>query len=291
VSARPPSWRPTAWQERFIHSLERSIWLKGPEDCGKQRCLIEVAAVGHEDPLWRAVIICVGQHDKAAMVRATEPIYKRLSAEYAAEFGSEWRFQTSGAVVRIADGVHEARASTGYDVVCLNHIEEFRDSEISEARRLLRRVQGRRPRLRATFRSGREWERHFGAGILFEDGDEQDLDAEPTQELTDLERLVVAITIHRASTASGAATGTWERVLDTARSIPAAPRDAATDTLIKAVDAKDADDKRLSAALDRARHHLAELQGAEAGACHTTCSSACSLRTAPRDVSADVPLR
>lgn len=277
MSTRPPSWRPTAWQERFVHSLERSIWIKGPEDCGKQRCLIEVAAVGHADPLWRAVIICIGQHDKAAMVRATDPIYTRMSAQYAATFSSEWRFQPSGAIVRIADGVHEARASTGYDVVCLNHVEEFRDSEISEARRLLRRVQGRHPRLRATVRAGREWERHFGAGILFEEGEDEDLCPEPNPEATGLERLVHALTRYQDTSSDDE----WARAVEAARLIAPGKHDAETSALVKIVDAKDGDEKRLRAALERARHHLAELQGAPAGSCHRTCRAGCSLRSAP----------
>jgi hypothetical protein len=289
VSARPPSWRPTAWQERFIRSLEPRISLTGPEHCGKQRCLIEAAAVGHLDPIWRAVIICIGADAKAAMVRATTPVYSRMSAEYAAAFGSEWRFRASGAIVRIAEGIHEARAGTGYDMVCLDHLEEFRDSEVIEARRLLRKAPGRHPRLRATRRVERNVDRHFPARIMFDDDDAGDVaDEEVAPELTDLERLVRALTLHFLA-AGGA--GTWDAVRDALRAMAPGPHDAETIELVKAVEARDGDDRRLAHALDRARHHLAEMQGAEAGACHVTCSPACSLRVAPRDMSADVPLR
>jgi hypothetical protein len=239
--------------------------------------LIEAAAEGHQDPLWRAVIICIGAEAKASMVREAGAVYARLSAVYAAEFSSEWLFQSSGAIVRIADGLHEARCSTGWDMICLDHIEEFRASERLEVPRLLRRVPGRHPRIRATARVDRDWRRQFPARITFDGEDAGDLDVEPNPEATDLERLVHALTRYQDTSSDDE----WARAVDAARLVAPGKHDAETSALIKIVDAKDGDEKRLRAALERARHHLAELQGAPAGSCHRTCRAGCSLRLAP----------
>ncbi len=285
---RPPSWRPTAWQQRFIASDEPRIALEGHEACGKQRCLIEAAAYGIDDPVWRAVIITIGAASKAALVRATEAVYGSLpDVSYSGVFW-EWTF-AGGAIVRLAGSLQEARASTGYDTVCLEHLEEFRDSEITEARRLLRRVPGRVARLRATRRVNLDWRRHFPARITFEEGD----DAEPlfgalSAEAADLERLVLALTHHLHASMSA---GTWDAVRDAIRVMSTGPHAAETVALVKSVETADDDRGRLLAALDRARHHLAELQGAEPGACHATCGSTCSLRARDERHSLDITPR
>jgi hypothetical protein len=48
--------------------------------------------------------------------------------------------------------------------------------------------------------------------------------------------------------------------------------------LLFAIDTAEVDRSRLMYALERARHRLAEKEGATAGACHRTCPQKCSLR-------------
>jgi hypothetical protein len=283
---RPPSWRPTEWQARFIGSTEVSIALEGHENCGKDRTLIEAAAYGVDDPMWRAVVIAIGADEKAELVRATERVYGRLPGAYAAEF-SQWTF-LSGAVVRVAGSLQEARAGTGYDSVCLRHIEEFRHSEIPAAARLLRRVPGRTPRLRATHRIDRDWRRYFPARITFDGSDLDPLFGEPSPESADLERLVLALTHHLHASLSAR---TWDAVRDAVQVMSPGPHAAETVELVKIVETANDDRGRLLAALDRARHRLAEMQGAEPGACHATCGSSCSLRARDQRHSLDITPR
>jgi hypothetical protein len=286
VSSTSPSWRPTAWQARFIASLEPRIGLEGHDRCGKQRCLIEAAAVGVDDPLWRAVIITIGAEAKADLVRATERVYSRAGATYAAQF-SEWRW-SFGATVRLAGSLAEARGGAGYDMVCLEHIEEFRHSEIPLAFALRRNVPGRKARVRMTRRIDRDWRRYFPARITFDDGEGEPVDEGAIEESTDLERLVLALTAHLHRTGGAS---TWDAVRDAVHVMAPGPHDAETSDLVKAVEARDGDEQRLLLALDRARHHLAEMQGAGPGACHPTCAPSCSLRQYASGWSVDVTPR
>ncbi|XXX79193.1 hypothetical protein WMF30_10505 [Sorangium sp. So ce134] len=267
---------PLSWERRFIESPEPRILLEGEVRCGKRRILLQAAAHLIEVPGRRTVILASSREAHAEIVRETDALYGDLPGQYMAEF-AEWRF-LSGATIRVAVGVDEARAAELYDRVCIDHVEEFGWEQLTQAVGLLRHGPGRSPTVRGTRRVERELRHIFPVRITFDVGSPDFGWSSMSPATAALEEVVVALTQHLEATHDGV---TWSNVVRARERVPRAdlvPRERELRELLQAIDAAENDRNTLLSLLERARHRLAEIEGATAGACHRTCPATCSLR-------------
>ncbi|MGK3995073.1 hypothetical protein [Sorangium sp. So ce1024] len=265
---------PLSWERYFIESHDPRILLEGKVRSGKRRVLLQAAGHQLEVPWRRTLVLASSETAKAEIVREMHALYAELPGAYAAQY-SEWRF-FGGAVIRVAAGLAEARAPELYDRVCVDHVEEFGWEQLTQAVGMLRQGPGRTPTVRGTRRVERELRHIFPVRVAY------DLDAAPdlgwgvmSPATAALEEVILALTQHLEATNDGL---TWSNVVRARERVPRERLERELRDLLQAIDAAEADRGTLLSLLERARHRLAEIEGAAAGACHRTCPADCSLR-------------
>ncbi|WP_438029045.1 hypothetical protein [Sorangium sp. So ce233] len=273
----PDSFRPELFESRFIEDGEARLLLEGERSRRKRELLMRAAFWRVEDPGRRTIVIAATEEERAELVQITHDLYDaELPGQYTAEF-REWRF-LSGAVVKIATGLQEAAGFADlFDRLCVNHVEDFGYWELEAMFGLLRTGHGRSPTVRATRIPERDVRELFPEAISFKRGGRSfdDLTRRVSREVAALESVVLALTAHLHATHDGE---TWKRVVQARLQVPHEHHEAEFRDLLHAIDTTEVDRTRLIAALERARHRLAEKEGRPAGACHRTCSPSCSLR-------------
>jgi hypothetical protein len=274
----PLGFTPESFEARFIEGTEDSLLLEGERNRRKREILVRAAFWRVEDPMRRTLLVGATEADRAELVQISHDLFDgELPGQYTSEF-REWRF-LSGATVKIAAGLDEAaRFGATFDRVCIDHTEDFGYWEIEALFGLVRTGQGREPTVRATHIPERNIRELFPAAISFRRGGRSfdALTRRVSREVAALESVVLALTAHLHATHDGE---TWQRVIDARLQVPHEHHEAEFRDLLFAIDTAEVDRSRLLSALERARHRLAEKEGATAGACHRTCPQRCSLRT------------
>jgi hypothetical protein len=270
------------WQVRFVRSRERKLLLAGREGCGKVTALLRAAVERIDEGAYRGVVIASGEDMREELVRRARALYAHMDLLGAYDESFKTWFFASGAQVRFAVGPHVTGGP--YDFVGISRVFDF--SYIENRRLMALARPGEGGVVRATELLGQSPRDLYGhrVEVDFRDDAHDDFDEpdRPDPEIADLDRLVRALTRH-AQVAPNE--HSWKIVRQVAQTVRrAGNHDRAVLVLLDRIDAMDDDKERLDAALDEARHRLAERDpvGAldDGSGCHRTCSSACSLRRA-----------
>ncbi len=273
----PYSFHPESFEDRFISWAEEVLLLDGERNRRKRELLMRSAFWRIEDPGRRVIVIAATEADRAELVQISHDLYDaEVPGQYMAEF-REWGF-LSGAIVKLATGLTEAsRFTERFDRVCISHVEDFGYWEIEAMFALVRTGAGRTPTVRATRIPERDVRDFFPAAISFRTGGRsfESLTRRVSREVAALESVVLALTAHLHATHDG---DTWNTVIRARLEVPHEHHEEPFRDLLYAIDTCEADRTLLLAALERARHRLAEKEGGAAGACHRTCPPTCSLR-------------
>ncbi|WP_437310023.1 hypothetical protein [Sorangium sp. So ce388] len=273
----PDSFHPESFESRFIEGIEDRLLLEGERNRRKREILVRSAFWRVEDPGRRSILIGATEAERTELVQISHDLFDgELPGQYTSEF-REWRF-LSGAVVKIAAGLQEAtRFGATFDRVCIDHAEDFGLWEVEAMFGLVRTGAGRAPTVRATHIPERNIRELFPEAISFRRGGRsfEALTRKVSRETAALESVVLALTAHLHATHDGE---TWARVIQARLQVPHEHHEAEFRDLLYAIDTSESDRRRLLTALERARHRLAEKEGAPAGACHRTCPQTCSLR-------------
>jgi hypothetical protein len=266
-----------SFEARFVEGDEECLMLEGERSRRKREILVRAAFWRIEHPGRRAIMIAATEGDRAELVQISHDLYDgEVPGQYMAQF-REWRF-LGDAVVKIATGLQEAaRFTERFDRVCISHTEDFGLWEIEAMFGLVRTGPGRTPTVRATRIPERDIRDFFPAAISFKRGGRSfdALTRRVSREVAALESVVLALTAHLHATHDGE---TWARVIQARLEVPHEHHEAEFRDLLYAIDTVEADRTRLNGALEKARHRLAEKEGAPAGACHRTCPPNCALR-------------
>lgn len=266
-----------SFEARFVEGAEERLLLNGERSRRKRELLLRAAFHRIEHPGRRVIVIAATEADRTELVQLSHDLYDgEVPGQYMAEF-REWRF-LGGAIVKLATGLQEAaRFTERFDRVCISHTEDFGLWEVEAMFSLVRIGPGRTPTVRGTRIPERDISDFFPESISFKRGGRsfEALTRRVSREVAALESVILALTAHLHATHDGE---TWARVIQARLEVPHEHHEAEFRDLLFAIDTVETDRTRLMSALERARHRLAEKEGAPAGACHRTCPQTCSRR-------------